>query len=296
MRGVNLKRFRFRLRALLCGVAVIAAIAGWLGNEIYQSRVEHRAIAMVRQSGGDVRFDCSIYDVPYCDSCCTESIFRRWLRTTFGNTLFGRVRTVACGKATNLKTISELRKLNHLVIVGFLDASLDGQIVEQLGERDRVRHVKFYRCTWNGNAFQSLATLEHIEGLEIVPVGMSRVDVSSVQGLRRLRLLKLEYATVDVDSLGKLQGISSIEHLSLRYSNCTGEFGTLKKFSQLTNLNLQGTRIGDQHVPILAEMKQLQMLDVQDTHLSEDGLRELELALPRCHVTSSMSLSQNGGP
>jgi len=60
---------------------------------------------------------------------------------------------------------------------------------------------------------------------------------------------------------------------------------SLKTLSKLERLNLQGCRrLRDDAATVLAGFKQLRVLDVKDSGLTEKGVAQLHTALPDCRI------------
>jgi hypothetical protein len=58
----------------------------------------------------------------------------------------------------------------------------------------------------------------------------------------------------------------------------------LKKLPKLSSLTLQRTGVSNAGAKVLAEMEQLTFLNVYQTKITQDIVRDLHTALPKCHV------------
>ena len=55
----------------------------------------------------------------------------------------------------------------------------------------------------------------------------------------------------------------------------------------LEHLNLSGNKITDRALAQLRQMRKLRWLDLHQTHMTEEGIRQLKRALPNAHIQFS---------
>jgi hypothetical protein len=87
--------------------------------------------------------------------------------------------------------------------------------------------------------------------------------------LKNLKMLKLDYTSVDD------KGVES-----------------LKKLSQLEELSMDTTGITDEGAKLLATMKSLKRLNIYHTFVTEKAMKELQAALPDCNIVYDRDSSQ----
>lgn len=61
----------------------------------------------------------------------------------------------------------------------------------------------------------------------------------------------------------------------------------LAKLDFVEELDLRSTEITDAAIPHLSSLKNLRLLMVSQTYLTQDGIRRLKTALPNCHVDAT---------
>jgi Leucine-rich repeat (LRR) protein len=144
--------------------------------------------------------------------------------------------------------------------------------------------------------------LEHLAGLtnlKWLTMGGNKLTDSSLQFLRQMP--QLEYLDIGgqqrTDSglwslLLSETGMESIGSVTeLRELRMEGRAVTsrglemLKPLKKLERLDLQGCkRLREDAVPLLASMKQLRLLDLKDSSLTEPAVTKIRAALPDCKV------------
>jgi internalin A len=155
-----------------------------------------------------------------------------------------------------------------------------------------------------------------LTNLEEAHLGETRVPdigvLKIVRSCRRLKVLDLYAANltnptlceilaspniqkVDATSTkvsGKCEDLisSGVEELVLKNSQADDSLvKSLSVCHRVKILDLYGTRVTDQSVPALMELKSLEVLEVGDTSISESGIQQLQTALPNCWVRSNPS-------
>lgn len=58
----------------------------------------------------------------------------------------------------------------------------------------------------------------------------------------------------------------------------------LKRLGALRSLSLEGTAVGDEQLPLLAELTQLEVLNLRDTFATDEGVARLKEQLPGCRI------------
>jgi hypothetical protein len=56
------------------------------------------------------------------------------------------------------------------------------------------------------------------------------------------------------------------------------------KLENLLNLHLDGTQVGNASLHHLEGLKKLQNLDLRNTKVTSDGVKQLKVSLPTCNV------------
>ena len=103
--------------------------------------------------------------------------------------------------------------------------------------------------------------------------------------LRTLKRIRIENCKLSDTSLLPLEGHVRLEWLSLSGSNANDEHLTLlQKMPHIRILDLRETEITDACLPILVNLRNLELLLVKKTKVSEEGIRQLNDALPHCKI------------
>jgi len=115
---------------------------------------------------------------------------------------------------------------------------------------------------------------------------MTDDGLAYVEGLKRLKRLRLHNAPVTDTGLEHLKGLKSLELLDLSNTLITDAgLVNLKSLRGLEELRLYKTDITDSDLVHLKGLTSLEMLDLSDTSITDAGVSVLEKALPGCEIS-----------
>jgi Leucine-rich repeat (LRR) protein len=172
-------------------------------------------------------------------------------------------------------TDSTLEVLAGIATIEWLDigwAQVTDTGLDHLSSLANLRSLTMGGNKLTDNALQFLRQMPQIEYLDIG--GTQRTD----SGLWTLLLTDAGVQAIAT--------VTELRELRLAGTNITGRgIATLKSLPKLERLNLQGCKkLRDDAAGALAEFKQLQVLDLKETGLSEQAAASIRAALPRCQV------------
>ena len=82
-----------------------------------------------------------------------------------------------------------------------------------------------------------------------------------------------------------LNRFDKLRHLSLASSQISdGDLNHLVALSSVESLDLSGTRIGNASVGNICKLPRLTELYVVDTNVTDEGISDLQEALPNCEI------------
>ncbi|HEY9715091.1 MAG TPA: hypothetical protein V6C72_16595, partial [Chroococcales cyanobacterium] len=109
-----------------------------------------------------------------------------------------------------------------------------------------------------------IARLTKLQGLDISLTSVKDAGVAKiVSNLKELRTLKTDRLRFGDQAIKNLAGIKHMHKLAMTTSKIT-----------------------DASVPVIKQLKELEMLDVNGTQISAKGLAQLHAALPACKISS----------
>jgi Leucine-rich repeat (LRR) protein len=186
------------------------------------------------------------------------------------------------------KTIFRVAKLNHLKKLCLLDAgfitwrsiyylSQNEQILESL-ETLALRGYNIgrigYRYDYTKKEYDKLESdYENLDGLAIL---------GRFKNLRKLYIydhgLSIVSGEIAERVISSLSNLSKLEILIIsgKGINDTVINNHIEKFSGLNELDLSGTNITDESIKTILKLKQLEVLAIQDTHITSKGLEQLK--------------------
>ena len=159
---------------------------------------------------------------------------------------------------------------------------------EQLGRHIVLRRLVLTNTPTTDTQLDQLRSVPGLERLDLAGTHVSDAGVERLTNFAALQDLSLARTSITDASLKPIGSVRlrvldlsntkitdvGVKHLARRYG--TGD--------SLTDLNLAGTSITDSCVSSLASMPRLVRLVVTETKLSEEAVKQLQVALPKCQV------------
>ena len=141
--------------------------------------------------------------------------------------------------------------------------------------RSAVRHFLERGCTF-------------VPDVEVVPDWLSnlphqvqqQIASSHAELLPVYKLTVPAHSTVAGPELKLLMHISELQHLSIAVPLHPEDMSSLAVLQHLDVLVIRGKDFGDLHCEAMPMMHSVRMLDIQDTAITNAGLRQLETSFP----------------
>ncbi len=262
----------FLLPAILLHMLLIASMS--MAAE--PASQETKAIAVIEQYGGKVRFDWKRPD--------RSVVFVEIENANFDDTALAR-----------LSALSEVREL-HLHCFGITDAGLkhlapmtrlreldlSGTKVTDAG-LDSLRGFADLQVLNVGGAYVTddglprIEALRQLRGLSLALSNVSETGTAHLRALPRLESLDLGMTRVGDDGLEELEGMTGLRELGLCNANITDiGMASLKGLTRLQVLSLAGNKITDAGLTQLKGLTQLETLDLQSNKITDVGLIQLK--------------------
>lgn len=180
-----------------------------------------------------------------------------------------RLRSVAINGVT-LSHLAVLRDLTSLSVVG------SGVSDPGLAEIAMIRSLRELDLTGNKFSNDGLAYLKALPLLTKLDISSNRVTASGLKGYPALENVYLDKTDTDDSSLAAMAGMS-LHTLHLRGTAVTGS--GLAYLSSSTNsllvLNLAGSSLNSQAMPLVASFTGLVVLDLQGTDVQDNDMRQV---------------------
>ena len=248
--------FRFSLRMLL---VVMTVLCVWLGFKVNAARRQKEAVDAITKAGGQVSYDYQMVPVKagttddFSIDADASSIYPAWLRHLFGEDYF-----------------------RSAVNVTFLGGTIPEADLARLADLPDVRSIYF--CQLNVSP-TGLAAPRHLQDS----------DLAVFRHLRELRDLNL--LSTDINGAG-LEFLASLKHLRrLHLTNLPIGDAGMKLIGKLTALETayveprKGFAITDAGLKYLTSLTRLRDLDLSETAVTPEGIRELQNSLPNTKIT-----------
>lgn len=144
------------------------------------------------------------------------------------------------------------------------------------------------RIEWKDRDLTSLDGLKPYRDLEVLNLaGNKRLEnISALANLKKLRVLDLSYT--NVSNIEPLKNLTNLEELYLSHNPNFVWVGNLKNLHNLKvlRLTLSGINEKESCLEDLAQLKNLELLDLSQTNLSPEYVARLRAILPaKCHIS-----------
>ncbi len=155
------------------------------------------------------------------------------------------------------------------------------------GDANRISMISVHEAPVGaaGKWFETLKNLPELEALYMTKSPLSEEEVGQLSPLTDLTLLSLDGARVTDAGLARLSGLNKLQHLSLVDGAVTG--AGVENFAVLRSLILSGTKANDSALKNIDRLRQLEVLDLQDTKVTDDTISVVK----RCLQLRNLKLS-----
>jgi Leucine-rich repeat (LRR) protein len=201
-------------------------------------------------------------------------------------------------KEDDLKALSGMTKLRHLVIHSYCD--IDDDALAALKDMTELRTLNIYsnrRVT--GTGFRHLDKLHNIETLKLHSTAFSDEGLSHLTGMTGLTKLELQSTKITDAGLKHLAGLKKLRHLELSGTKVRGAgLQHLKDCTDIIELDLTGTQLNNEELKGLKGWANLRILKLPQTTTDAgleqlDGLERLDrLDLTDCNKVTGPGLAR----
>lgn len=216
------------------------------------------------------------------------------------------------GATLTARGAENLAPLTELVELDLTGNKLSLHVLPIIAPMKKLRRLSLAGNTISGRAFNEFPLFEDLESLnlsgcqlldegapiiarstKLTELNLNRTKISgeglrAIAGLTSLRKLELAGTNLHDDDLKTLKSLPSLSELNFGMSKLSDrgiEF--LLPFTSLRALNLTDSPlVTDGAVASLRQMKQLKLLGILQSGITQAGVTELEDALPECMIVS----------
>jgi internalin A len=296
---------RVSVRALMILVLVLAA---GFGQIVRTERVQHAAVAAIKNAGGSVRYDWELKNgkrIPDAKPWAPQ-----WLVNQIGVDYFGNVVSVILtdtGTDMELAYVGRLRRLERLTLVN-CKRMTDTGLAKLIGLTG-LRTLRFSTTPVGDAGLAHVRELVHLEHLHLDSALITDEGLANLKGLAGLQDLTIMGARVTDAGLANLEGLTVLKGLNLAHTNVTGVglahltgltdlqelvlsnnrindagLANLESLIKLRRLRLEQTQITDLGLARLSGLASLRELNIRWTKTSEAGVKKLQAILPQAKI------------
>lgn len=283
------RRFQFSLRTLLILVAVVSLGLGLLMkplNKYRRKQAELRAFALASRLGAEV-------DGSFSEEAPSEE---GWGRVCFDGIRldgvdlrdldgFPILELRLINTVVSEEVVTHLRVLRNLKYLDLSGSKVDDAGLMHLKELPGLTGLILTNTSITDDSLRHLEGLVNLRSLGLGGTQITGPGLSHLKGLSNLRVLSLKNTPVTDDGLDHLKGLNSLAYLYLMNTKVTDAgLEHLKGLTGLEMLYLDGTHVSDAGLAHLKGLRHLKSLSLKGTAVGAEAVRELQAALPDCHV------------
>jgi len=178
-----------------------------------------------------------------------------------------------------LKTVAAMKSLQTLSFASC--RGITGSGIKYLAELPTLQYLDFENCSLSNEGIESVSQLKHLLALEF---GRTRVTADGVTKLSRistLEYLNLSETRVEPSWIESIARLPRLRSLVLNGCRVDPRVMAMipERLPSLTNLRMRFTPLTDEMLEPLEKMKGLQLLDVEGSGVSHNGVAKLKRAL-----------------
>jgi Leucine Rich repeat len=251
------------LRLSVRGMIVIVLVVGaGLGCFVRSAKIQHGAVAVIEQSGGQVSYDSGWTDNPTFAPGGTFTIREpwapEWLVSAIGLNYFAHISTVVFDQPC---TDSQLANVGCLTGLSFLWLEQEKNVTN--------------------SGLAHLQGLVNLRQLYIRRAHVSDAELAHLNGLKKLSTLVLDYTQISDAGLAHLSRLTNLSELYISGTHVSdGGLAHLKGLTKLSRLDLSNTQVSDAGLVQLNRLSNLSHLRLRFTQVTDAGIMELTRALP----------------
>lgn len=268
------------LFVLVGGLAVGLSILSW---NISLFRREQRLAAQLMSMGFAVEYECERDERGFQQG---PSRFETIMSELCGLEHFDHVIMVNGPRTAmlddELAWLSSFTELRTLALGG---GDLSDTDVAPVEHCRKLEYLFLSSMTVSDAAFARVSSLPSLQYVALTDMTLSRSSLESISQLPRLEELRLVTSRIDSGALGCLAKCRELRTLRLQNSSITDdELAFVALTPELRSLDLQHTDITDIGLRHVARISTLEWLGIYNAWVTKEGVDELQLALPNCHI------------
>ena len=273
------RRLSLSLRALMLIVLVVSVGLGWISN---QARVQRKAVATIRRTGGNVSVNWPWVSLPSSRILVKNpgpAFLRRWLGPEYFDTVtyvdyLNATQTPKLGGDEVLRAAYHFPMLEDLAIV-HTDATDAG--AEGLGRLTKLKSLDLRMNQMTARTVKDFGNLTELRKLELGSIPLRDEDMTFLRKLTKLEtLLMFAKATSLTDSwLENIEDLTNLNHLEVTdIPTTTNGLRHLRKLTNLSILSLRDAKVDD--LKVLKPLTNLAILDLHGSPIDDEDLIVLQ--------------------
>lgn len=288
-------RFRFSVRSLLLGIAIIAGLLTWLGKPIFRSRLQRPIVRQIEAVGGTVYYHYQLK--PGAIDWSKPPPGPAFIRSLLGDDTFANVGAVSLGSSPTDEDVGQLPQLPALLEVALDGDNITDRCVSDLLQIRKLWGLALADTAISPDGMRKLADCQTLQSLSLMGVEITDAHARQLHRFPKLRYLQLTKTSVTDDGLMSLSPLIELRQLDVFVAPSITDAGVawLGELKKLEQLKLFETGITDEALSTIARIPSLQILQLRDKAITDAGFMKLEtLHNLRCLELRYTSIGDQG--
>ena len=183
--------------------------------------------------------------------------------------------------------LQKLEQLSHLGYLSLQSSSITDAGLQSIGTMDCLKALSISGTAVTDAGLANLKGLTSLECLFIQSVSVTDKGIQHIADLPRLEVLDFFGIPITQTGMDTLAGSETLIALRIGGRKVADlSLDRLAKFPKLTCLGIQG-KLGDEDLVPLRKLSHLKVLCLEETQVTEDGLKPLRESLPDCTILTT---------
>jgi len=182
----------------------------------------------------------------------------------------------------NLEPVRKIKGLYQLILH---NTTITDQSLASISEVKDLRLINLWNTKITDKGLVYLAQLPFLDTIYLGATDISDEGLKHLCGLKRLRCLWLTGSN-------RSNGNNTATAYSVNHKITDAGMAYVNTLTSLENLNIANTGITDKSIDALSQLNSLSYLDISGTKISEEGLKTLQVALPKCKIIKDAGLME----
>lgn len=181
--------------------------------------------------------------------------------------------------------LRQLRGLDNIAALTLVDLQVTDAGLEHVAKLKNLQMLDLIGVDISVAGLEQLSLLRNLQRVQLQQTQLRDHNLAVLRQFPRLTSVLIDDSLATETGIAALRGCPQLVQLDLIEAN-DKTVDNLSGWVGLESLHVIGSDVTDASVPALTSLNGLTSLYLRDTSISDEGLAELQQALPNCRITS----------